>query len=417
MNNHFTPTLPANRIETLDLLRGLAIFGILMVNMPLMNSPMVTIISDVKLWTDLPNLLAGGFLKLFFESKFYVLFSLLFGYGFFLFLNKSMPEGASAVPVFRRRLFFLLLFGIAQIVLLWPGDILVIYTLLGLILILFKRVSDKKLINWALGIVLVPIILNAIIVFFVFLAGFSPEAKEAMEAGFAENARNMSAVIHKALEVYPTGSFSEIVRMRLTEYGMLLPGVLFFYPNVLAMFLLGQYAARKGYLQNTGQHLPFFRKLFKRGLLIGLPLNFVYAAIFLKAQMGQPDIYSLIASICIGFGGPAMTLAYVSGIVLLRHKGYLQQLASWLSPVGRMALTNYLMHSFIAAILYLSHGFALYGQINIWQSILITIAIFLLQIPLSNIWLKHFRYGPLEWLWRSLTYGEIQPMKRKPVKA
>lgn len=328
-----------------------------------------------------------------------------------------MPAGVSVIPVYRRRLFFLLLFGIAHLVLLWPGDILVFYALFGFILILFRSVSDKKLINWALGLILVPIILNAIIVFFVFLAGFSPEAKEAMEAGFAENARNMSAVIYKALEVYPTGSFSEIVKMRLTEYGMLLPGVLFFYPNVLAMFLLGQYAARKGYLHNAGEHLPFFRKLFKRSLLIGLPLNFVYAGVFLEAQMGQPDIYSLIASICIGFGGPALTLSYVSGIVLLRNKGYLQLLAAWLAPVGRMALTNYLMHSIITAILYLSHGFALYGQINVWQSILITIAIFLLQIPLSKIWLKHYRFGPFEWLWRSLTYGEMQPMKRERGKA
>lgn len=302
MKNHFTPTLPANRIQSLDVLRGMAIFGILMVNMPLMNSPMITIISDVKLWADMPNIIATGFIKLFFESKFYVLFSLLFGYGFYLFLNKSMPENKSVIPVYRRRLFFLLLFGIAHMVLLWPGDILIFYALFGFSLLLFRKSPDKKLLRWALGFILLPIILNAIIVFFIFLAGFSPEAKAEMEAEFAQNSLEVTAIIYKALEIYPAGSFSEIVNMRLTEYGMLLPGVVFFYPNVLAMFLLGQYAARKGYLHNTVRHIGFFRKLFRYGLLIGLPLNIIYAVIFLQVQMGQPNIWSLVASICVGFG-------------------------------------------------------------------------------------------------------------------
>jgi len=296
MKNHFTPTLPANRIQSLDVLRGMAIFGILMVNMPLMNSPMITIIY-------MPNIIATGFIKLFFESKFYVLFSLLFGYGFYLFLNKSMPENKSVIPVYRRRLFFLLLFGIAHMVLLWPGDILIFYALFGFSLLLFRKSPDKKLLRWALGFILLPIILNAIIVFFIFLAGFSPEAKAEMEAEFAQNSLEVTAIIYKALEIYPAGSFSEIVNMRLTEYGMLLPGVVFFYPNVLAMFLLGQYAARKGYLHNTVRHIGFFRKLFPYGLLIGLPLNIIYAVIFLQVQMGQPNIWSLVAyaGLCVGF--------------------------------------------------------------------------------------------------------------------
>lgn len=412
MTNHFTPTPGSNRIQTLDVLRGLAIFGILMVNMPLMNAPLVTILSDVKLWTDLPNQLATGFIKLFFESKFYVLFSLLFGYGFWLFLNKTMPEDKSVIPVYRRRVFFLLLFGIAHMTLLWPGDILIFYALFGFLLLLFRKTPDRSLVKWALGFILVPITLNAIMVFFVFLAGFSPEAKSAMEAGFAENTQRLSAVVTNALEVYPSGGFTDIVKMRLTEYGMLLPGIVFFYPTVLAMFLLGQYAARKGYLNNPENHLPFFRKVFIRGLLIGLPLNIIYAAIYSMGQMNQPSIYTIIATVCSGFGGPALTMAYVSGIVLLISKGHLKSFSAKLAPVGRMALTNYLTHSIIASILYLSYGFALYRRVNIWQGILITIAIFAVQIPLSNLWLKHFRFGPFEWLWRSLTYLQWQPMRK-----
>jgi uncharacterized protein len=413
MENQFTPTLGGQRIQSLDILRGLAIFGILMVNMPLMNAPMVIIISDVKLWTDLPNQLALGFIKVFFESKFYVLFSLLFGYGFWLFLNKTMPEGKSVMPFYRRRVFFLLIFGIAHIVLLWPGDILVFYAVLGFILLAFKKTPDRKLIKWAFGLILIPVLLNGFFVLMVFLSGFSPEGTAAMNAGFAENARRLNEIIQKALEIYPTGSFSELITMRLTEYSMLLPGVLFFYPNVLAMFLLGQYAARKGYLHHPENHLPFFRKVFTVGMAIGLPLNVFYGWIHSFVNLSEPSVYSFLSASIIGFGGPALTLAYVSGIILLISKGRLKYFMARLAPVGRMALTNYLTHSIIASILYLSYGFALYGKVNIWQGILITVAIFLIQIPLSSWWLKRFRFGPFEWLWRSLTYLKLQPMKRE----
>ncbi len=413
MNNQFTPTLGNTRIQSLDVLRGLAIFGILMVNMPLMNTPMVTIVSGIKLWTDLPDQIANGFIKFLFEGKFYVLFSLLFGYGFWLFLNKSVSDGVSVIPLYRRRIFFLLLFGVAHVLLLWPGDILVFYALFGFLLILFRNTSDRKLVKWAIALISVPIVITGILVFFVYLAGMIPEAQAGMEASFAEQQAQMKEVINKALLVYASGSFSEIVQMRLTEYAMLLPAVLFFYPNVLAMFLLGQYAARKGYLRNPEQHLPFFRKSLRIGLIIGVPLSLLYAVIYLFADLTQPSFYMWLSTSAIGIGGPALTLAYVSAIVLMIQKGHLKRFSEKLAPVGRMALTNYLMHSVIAAILFLSHGFGLYGRVSVWQGILITIAIFAVQIPLSNGWLKRYKFGPLEWLWRSLTYGKAQPMKRE----
>lgn len=413
MEKLYAPTLPENRIQSIDVLRGMAIFGILMVNMPIMNTPMVTLLSDVKLWTELPDQVASGFIRLLFESKFYVLFSMLFGYGFWLFMNKKMPEGRSVVPVYLRRVFFLLLFGIAHVVLLWPGDILIFYALFGFLLLLFRKTTDGGLLKWALGFIMVPVTLNAIMTFFVFLAGFSPEAKTAVEASFAENSNRLSEVIYRALEIYPNGSFQELVNMRMEEYGILLPGIVFFYPNVLAMFLLGQYAARKGYLHHPENHLPFFRKLFNLGLLIGLPLNVIYLIVFSLGQLNQPSVYSFIASVSIGFGGPALSMAYVSGIVLLMSRGKLKIFAAMLSPVGRMALTNYLTHSIISSILFLSYGFALYGKVSTWQSILFTLAIFLIQIPVSKWWLSRFRFGPFEWLWRSLTYLKWQPMKKE----
>ena len=113
------------------------------------------------------------------------------------------------------------------------------------------------------------------------------------------------------------------------------------------------------------------------------------------------------------FGSPALTIAYVSGLIILIEKGVLSKLFNWLSFVGRMALTNYLLHSIIASFLFLSYGLGLFGKVSPLQSILLVFLVYGLQIPFSIFWLKKYRFGPFEWLWRSLTYMRIQPFKRK----
>jgi len=403
MHSQFTPTLSGQRLQTLDFLRGFALLGILMVNMPLMNGPLVAILADVKLWPGLPDLIAGSFIKAFFESKFYVLFSLLFGYGFWLFMNKTV-NGAPVTPVYRRRVLILLLFGIAHVILLWPGDILIFYALFGFVLILFRKSPDRKLLRWALGFILVPVVLNGLIVLITYAAGFHPESKTAMEAGMAEQNNTIQEIISQTLLVYPTGTFAEAVRMRMTEYSMLLPGVLFFYPNVMAFFLIGMYAARRKYLSDYQMHIPMFRKFLRWGLIIGIPGNLLYALLYAFVPMGQPSLYTFIATLCVGFTAPALTFAYVSALILLYHNQRIDKIAGWLSPVGRMALTNYLMHSIISAFLYMNWGLGLYGKVHIWQSILITLAIFVIQVFYSRWWLQRFAYGPMELVWRKMTY-------------
>ncbi len=415
MHSNFTPTLSAKRLQTIDFLRGFALFGILMVNMPLMNGPMVAILSDVKLWPGLPDVVAGSFIKAVFESKFYVLFSLLFGYGFWLFMNKE-GDGRSPLPVFRMRVFILLLFGIAHIMLLWPGDILVFYALFGFVMILFRKTPDRKVLKWAIVLILIPVTLNGLIALITYAAGFHPESKAAMEAGMAEQNQAIREVISQALLVYPTGSFAEAARMRLTEYSMLLPGVLFFYPNVLAFFLIGMLAARRKYFSDFQMHIPVFRKFLMWGLIIGVPGNLLYALIYALVPMSQPSLYTFIATLCVGFTAPALTFAFISGLILLYHNKQLDTIAKWLAPVGRMALTNYLMHSFISAALFMHWGLGLYGKVHIWQSILLTIVIFCIQVIYSRWWLQRFAFGPAEWLWRSLTYMNLQKFRLNSIK-
>jgi uncharacterized protein len=412
MNHQVNPIAPGQRIELLDVLRGFAIFGILMVNMAWMNAPVAIAFTDFNLWDGISNRLAEAFIRFFFESKFFVLFSMLFGYGFWLFMHKSQPEGISVLRIYRRRVFILLLFGITHVLLLWPGDILVFYALFGFLLILFRKVKDRTLIRWAVVFLLIPATLMAIMAGMIALAGFDPEAAKAIEASFAERSQLMRELIEQTIATYSNGSFSEIFFIRLREYSILLPGIFFFYPNVMAMFLVGQYAARKGFIQNAGSYLPYFKKLLTWGLIIGIPANLFYAYAMMSGSINEPGLMSVFAFLAMGFGGPALTLVYVSAIVLLREKGLLKRFSAWMAPVGRMALTNYLMHSLIAALLFHSYGLGLYGKVNMWQGILLTIAVFSIQIPFSIYWLRKYRFGPLEWLWRSLTYRKFISMKK-----
>lgn len=403
------PVTVKERIVVLDVLRGFALFGILMVNMVWFNTPLASLISDHDFWARTSDKVTLFFIHFLFEGKFYVLFSMLFGYGFWLFMNKTMPEGRSVLRLFSLRIFLLMLFGIAHVILLWPGDILFFYALFGFVLILFRKTSDKNLIRWAIAILLIPIVLMSLLL----LLTQHPEFREAMEQGMHEQELFFTNLIQQASVIYPQGSFSELIQMRLMEYSLVLSGFLFFQITIIALFLVGQYAARKGYLANIEMHLPFFRKLCKAGFLIGIPANLFYAWAMLNYNVYDASPISVATMLITAFGGPALTLAYVSGIILLIHNGFFQRLAGWLAAVGRMALTNYLMHSILASFMFYSCGLGWYGQMSPLQGMIPVFLIFGLQIPFSVFWLNRFYFGPFEWLWRSLTYRSLQPFKRR----
>jgi uncharacterized protein len=403
------PIAQSERIILLDVLRGFAIFGILMVNMPLMFEPITSMMLGAKTDVSIANKLSEIFIKFFFEGKFYVIFSMLFGYGFWIFINKSSKDGQSIIPVFRRRVFFLLLFGLFHVVFLWAGDILVFYALFGFVLLLFRKVSDRGLIKWAIWIGLIPTILSIVSAFFIYLGSLHPEAQAEMTKAFTQSNEAMQGVVSQATEAYTNGNYFDSIKARIIEYQVLLPGVLFFYPMVLGMFLIGVWAARIGVLANYTEHLSFFKKTFWWGLIVGTLFSISYAYTYQNIQPSIPGPLVALNTASHTIGGFFLGLFYVSAIAFMAAKGKIGWFAKIFAPVGRMALSNYLMHSIISAILFLPFGFGLFGKIALWQGILLTVAIFAIQIPLSRYWLSKFHFGPFEWLWRSLTYLKLQP--------
>lgn len=399
------------RIDIIDALRGFAIFGILMVNMPLMFSPLVEGVMSPSLGNDTIDILAKVLITFFFEGKFFVLFSFLFGFGFYIFLHKDGEPGKDVLKTFRRRLFWLLLFGIFHVTFLWEGDILIYYALFGFLLILFRKSSIRKISIWMMVFFLIPIIFIGFLSMLPSILASNPEALAAFEQGNQEQLLATQDLVNKAYKVYSKGSYVEIINMNWEQWGFLSIGLIMFYPTCMVMFLLGLVMGRKGILADYIANLPLFKKVLWYTLPIGIIFNLLFLFSIYKAEPSGLGFWGFIGIVASIIGGITLMFAYVSGLILLYAKGKFGKLFSGFSAVGRMALTNYLSHSLIALLLFRSIGLGFYGKPEVWQGIILTLVIFGLQIPFSKWWLSKFRFGPLEWLWRSLTYGRMQAFK------
>ena len=181
------------------------------------------------------------------------------------------------------------------------------------------------------------------------------------------------------------------------------------------MMILGLYAGKRRIFDDIPSHLPFIRKVWLWGLIIGLVGNGMYVYFGEQANRAIPSAANLISLVGQTFGAPALALFYMATLTLLAERVAWRRRLAPLSFVGRMALTNYLLQSFICSTLFFGYGFAFYGQIGIAGGIALTVAIYVVEAAFSAWWLKRFRFGPMEWLWRTLTYGKRQPMR--PVTA
>lgn len=382
-NNNVYPVSQAERIHILDILRGFAIFGILAVNIGGFASPAFFpgYVPPELIWYDE---LAETVMLFFAEGKFYTIFSFLFGLGFSVQMARAEAKGRDVRSFYPRRLWVLFALGILHAVIFWIGDILRLYALLGFALLAFRKRSNKTLLIWA-GIFLAVGFLLLVLI-------------DGPHAG-GEGMPGMD-VIAMARQAYNSDSFLSVVIFQF--FSAFISFIVIFLTQggtVMALFLLGLLAGRMKLFEQLGEHRAFFAKVIPLGLLLGLAFNllFVFTA--------DPWLSSLGFAI----GAPALAAVYVSGLSLLSLKEGGTKLLAPISKVGRMALTNYVLQSVICSFIFNGYGFGLYekvGTAGLWG---VTFAIYLCQIPLSVWWLSRFQFGPLEWLWRSLTYKEWQP--------
>lgn len=361
------PTNPSDRIDAIDVLRGIALFGVMAIN--LVMEFRVSIFEQFlgpKTFASPIDRVIDAILSQAVELKAFALFSLLFGAGLAIQFDRLATSERRTVLLVRR-LAVLLVFGIIHLCLIWNGDILTEYALAGFIVLplLFGP-------RWLLT-------LAALMFLALYLAmqDFPP-------AGLFPSRAAIWRDVMDANRIYATGGFLDVAAFRLRELALIAPLHAFVFLRTIGLFLVGALAWRSGIVQNT-------RGLFAIAL----------AAIALGAGFfGVTEPLGTIA-LALGYGAAILGIASF-------ERG--KQLLGWAAPLGRMAFTNYVAQSIIFGWIFYGYGLGLFARLGITEALAVGIAVYVGQVLFSAWWLRHYRYGPLEWLWRSLMYGVRQPM-------
>jgi uncharacterized protein len=381
-----------------DALRGFALLGILVVNIASFSSTYYGMGVPDPLGMSLVERCASFVRTFFFESKFYLLFSFLFGYSFSLQMQSAQRDGKPLAPRMARRLAALWVLGLLHAVLLYHGDILATYAVIGTVLLVLRRRGDLFLLRGAVGLVLATSLLWAGVGYLLAAAGVQTDARGAYQQAAA------------ALSAYRATPATVIVQhvRELTQIWWIT--ALVQAPTALAMFFAGSVAGRRGLFANAGAHRALFRRVLFWGLVVGLPGAAVYAWPSVRIDNSVREIYGLAATL---LTAPFLAAAYACGLVLWMQTPRGHATEAWLAPAGRMALSNYLLQSLVCAWLFLAYGLRWIGTLGPLATTAVAFAIFACQLVLSRWWLRRFAYGPVEWVLRACTNLELPPMRRR----
>jgi len=431
------PVSQQERIIILDSLRGIAILGILLMNIPGFALPDPVLYDPSVLSESGINFKTWYFIDWFMEGSQRALFSMLFGAGIILFITRQEKkvDGLWPADYFLRRQLWLLVFGLFNaFVLLWFWDILFHYAVIGIIMFAFRRLSPKTLI---IGAVLSLLLMTArenvdayrqrqVIVKGELIAKIdttvtklTDDRKEALGAmtGFKEKAspvakkkqmeKNLAAV---------RGSYSEFYKYQSERsfYGE----VHYTYDglwDIMVFMFLGMAFFKNGVI--TGQaSTKVYWGLFIGGLGIGLILSYFRLQPLIDYAFNRFDYTKNVSFEFYEISRTFRALGIFGLIMLLYKSGWFKWLFALMRPVGQMAFTNYLMQSLLVGLFFYGIGFGMYGKLQRYEIYYVVGATWALQIIWSHIWLRYFRFGPLEWAWRSLTYWKKQPMKKSNTK-
>lgn len=397
-----SPVLGKDRIIIIDVIRGFALFGIFLVNMPSFHSPyfmkslygIESHFTGVDYWLDV-------FFALFVDMKFFTIFSFLFGIGFYIFMSRAEEKGQRIKRLYLRRILALLLFGIVHLIALWFGDILHTYAVAGVFLIFFYKRKIKTMIIWGFSLLFV---INALFGLTLILPDFILQEMQ------ADSNIQYNQSIDEYIDVYENAGYAEWVSYRLgTEISTIALNLFTAIIPVFAMFLFGLAAGKAGIFRDVVKHLPFLKKIRLVSFLLSIPFVVILALFLLDiVDLGIKKQFAV--QLFTSLSGASLCIFYISALTLLLQKESWQRRLRSLGSTGQMALTNYLSQTIISVIIFV--GFGLYGNVSLLTGTLICFVIFAVQMAFSTFWLKKFRFGPFEWLWRSFTYGKFQPMRK-----
>ena len=379
------PTALNERVVALDIMRGFSLLGIFIVNMLAFHTPYYYI-NPYTWYTDLTDASTFQWIDIVLQGSVYPLFSILFGYGLMMQFMKTIERRTSFTTLAVKRLTVLLLIGILHAFLIWSGDILISYAISGFIAIWLFRLSRVWLLSIALTLYLIPNLGLAFLMYLVDVMG------EGYYAGVQE--------IEASIVSFGSGSWTDIFIQRAADWSyanlesgsLVLIGI-----TILPYMLIGASAAKGNLIERTSEKKVFWFVLTIVALGIGYSIKvlpFLFEANF---------YYMFVQDI---FGGPLVAIGYAGLITLLCQLASFKKLLKPVAKVGRMSMTTYLSQSIIATTIFYSYGFGLYGKIDVLTGTWLAVGIFIIQLIFAEIWFTKYKQGPVEAMWKRLTYGK-----------
>lgn len=392
------PTTSGERIEMIDALRGFALTGVCLGNLALFSF-FFCLSNGQK--ADLPfpviNTIISYFIYFFVDWKFWTLFSIMFGFGASIFISRADDLHKNGKALYSRRLIILLIWGLIHGILFWFGDILSEYALAGFVLLLFSNKKSMALAVWGIILgALIPLVLRILQVTLL------PETLDKFD--------KLGTL---TMDAYSSRSFSKVIVANLVNIKIYSLYVWFLLIAALGRFMIGYWIGQSGRMHHIENFTDFFRKTMRICAWIGFPVMLILTLtrILTDAEVLTPEskwesitCLSEVASLTIG-------IFYAIKFTFLYQNKKWKKRLSVFKEMGRMALTNYLMQTIFNILIFNGIGFGLAGEIGPSIYILWFVFLMILQIIFSKWWLSKYRFGPFEWLWRSLTYKKLQPMK------
>lgn len=375
--SHPAPTAERERWPVLDVLRGFALFGILVANLQHFSGATRERAVD-RIAVFLIHALVDG--------KFYSLFALSFGYG----AAAMLARHARGRSIYARRLLVLFGVGLTHLILLWYGDIIAFYAVMGAALPLFLGLRSSRLVRVAAVLLSIPVAMHVV---FVILAGL----------GLLQHSEDWRQAAERRIA---SGSYGQLVYWNATVglaqrgFDLVVTGRPF---KVLAMFLLGIVAWRL-HQHPAAAFQSRLERILRGALAVGVPCGIGQAIVMETAAYERLESIGTLQPVFYAVGVPALALAYASGVALWHGRGEARWLL-WLAPAGRMSMTNYLLQSVLCLLVFDHFGLGGYGRLGTAGTVVVAIALFGFQVALSAVWLRRFEYGPVEWLVRCIVYG------------
>lgn len=380
-----------NRIETIDILRGFSILGIFLVNMPSFHSPFMDI-DPLTWWNQNPDHILYILVDVLAQASFYPLFAFLFGFGAILMADRSAERGLSFSSLFLRRMTTLLVIGILHAFLVWHGDILITYALSGFFFLLFYKWRGKTLLIFGSLMYILPFAAFSLMLLMVATGNSS-----SIETNFIQAEATMNT--------YQNGSFMEITEQRIADWYKVnnLASALIIFFSIFPHFLMGAGIAKLKWLHNPKLHQKKLLWITAMAFLVGFFLKTLpYTT---EGNMASDMIQDFL-------GGPIVSFSYIFLFTLVFQNQKLTEIFSPIAAVGRLSISNYLLQSIVATLIFYSYGLGIYGKISFTTGILFVFIIYIGQMVFSLLWLRYFYIGPIEYIWRFFTYGK-RPLFKK----